>query len=227
MSKSQTSHPNTILQSSPLHHILLLKTTPANYPLHYSCGYGQYVDAYGNCYTSTWTSYGRWILLALIIIGAFLIFLIFSWVPTPPTIYPYLSPPKSPKNPFSHPLKNPHPNSLSLLHHRLPSPPHGPQPLPARRLGLAPSPRQPTSRHRRLLGPATVLQPRLWRTTAAGTWTTGLQRTAVAGIWSAASVWTAVWLPADGAAECVSGRRARNGWWDERVWRWARGGEEG
>ena len=41
-------------------------------------GAGYYYDSYGNCSYSSWSSYGRWILLAVIIVGAFLLFLIFS-----------------------------------------------------------------------------------------------------------------------------------------------------
>ncbi|MCJ1338671.1 hypothetical protein MMC09_003960 [Bachmanniomyces sp. S44760] len=43
----------------------------------YNYGYG---NGYNNGYSSPWASYGRWIVLAAIIVGAFLIFLIFSCI---------------------------------------------------------------------------------------------------------------------------------------------------
>ena len=44
-----------------------------------SCNcYGCYYDYNGGCSYSGWNAYGRWILLAAIILGAFLIFLFFS-----------------------------------------------------------------------------------------------------------------------------------------------------
>ncbi|MCJ1328084.1 hypothetical protein MMC10_004759 [Thelotrema lepadinum] len=43
-------------------------------------GYGYYYDYSGNCYYSGWNAYGRWVLLAVIVIGAFLLFLIFSCI---------------------------------------------------------------------------------------------------------------------------------------------------
>lgn len=39
-----------------------------------------YTDAYGyeECYNSTWNNWARWLVLALIVVGAFLIFFLFS-----------------------------------------------------------------------------------------------------------------------------------------------------
>ena len=50
-----------------------------------SCPYGYYDNGYGRCVYSGWSSYGRWILLVAVLIFAFLIYLLFSYVFTKPS----------------------------------------------------------------------------------------------------------------------------------------------